>query len=348
MSESESSKSGFRQQLSDEISSRISGVRKQEEVTLELAHERALARFDNERWNLKGGAAMQLLFANARPTVDLDLVLKDPSLLELDANQRTNGILEAVRGELGKDKSDHFTFEARTALALSDLPPTTLAAMVLVSAKIDGEKFADLRIDVGIEQEEILPAEKVEGRNLMAFAQIPNPEITVVPAEVIFAEKLLAYVNARDDEHSPDFVPVESERVKDFIDIQMLAERGLSKESLAFAMYEVFRQFGRELPEEIEKPPERWQSQYSELASLTRVEKSMDNAHDSLVYILGPVLQQARGLSSIERTIGSRFQGVRGLSSGERALQSQIDSGFVRHYEDSKREADKEDRDDLV
>jgi len=181
MSESRTFESAqaFRQALDEHLkASALKGEDRAAHI-VECAYERLLARLNPAKWMVKGGYAVNLLSEQSRPTQDLDLSLREESFLHMDTGKRTTAILEAIREEFSHDVGDFFHYEARTALPMGDLPPTALAAMVLVTASVAGEKLCDMRVDVGIATKENLPPERLKGRNRLAFAGIRNPDVVV-------------------------------------------------------------------------------------------------------------------------------------------------------------------------
>src|SRR5262249_42994353 len=257
----------------------------------ECAYERLLARLNPAKWMVKGGCAVNLLSEQSRPTQDLDLSLREESLLLMDTGKRTTAILEAIREESSHDVGDFFHYEARAALPMGDLPPTALAAMVLVTASVAGEKLCDMRVDVGIATKESLPPERRKGRDLLAFAGIKNPDVVIAAKEEIFAEKLLAYSQQGD----------EGDRVRDLVDMPLLIDLGLDKRKLAHAIRSTCSSRSSSLPILPDAPPSRWKEEFEKLARSCHLKVRMKEAHRRVVAVAEPALEYVKRENFIEK-----------------------------------------------
>src|SRR4030095_14858786 len=188
----------FRRELETRILESVDDPRQVEQLRSEVAFERALARFDYGKWSLKGGYALRLMLPISRSTQDVDLMLRQHSIRDLEPQPRAQKIGKAVDEQLSKDLNDHFTFEVRQSLPISDMDPENLAAIVLIQTRVGHEEFCKIRIDVGVSERESLPTEHVSGRDFLGFAEVENPDIIICAKEEIFADKLLAYTEQGD------------------------------------------------------------------------------------------------------------------------------------------------------
>ncbi|HEY9871685.1 MAG TPA: nucleotidyl transferase AbiEii/AbiGii toxin family protein [Candidatus Obscuribacterales bacterium] len=255
-----------------------------EQLRSEVAFERALARFDYKKWVLKGGYAVRLMLPVSRATQDLDLVLQEQSLKDLEPQKRALRIQQAVEAELSKDARDHFHFEVRQAIPIGDLEPENLAAIVLINAKIGGEEFCKIRIDVGVTDQERLPGEHVAGRDLLAFAGVENPDIVTTAKEEIFADKLLAYAGQGEN----------GMRWRDLVDMQLLIAKGLDDKKLFMAMQAVEEREEHSYPTELQFPPRHWAKEYGETASKCQLPTGLEEAFAHLKEFAHPVLERFR------------------------------------------------------
>jgi Nucleotidyl transferase AbiEii toxin, Type IV TA system len=274
------SKAEFRQALEDEILRRAKGVLDEEQVRSEVAFERALARFDYDKWSLKGGYAVRLMLEKSRSTQDLDLVLHEASLKDATPEEWAQKIRESVSAELSRDVGDYFKFEVGQALPISDMSPENLAAIVLIRASIGNEEFCKIRIDVGVTDREVLPAEYVAGHDFLGFAGVKNPEIATRAREEIFADKLLAYAGQGET----------GMRWRDLVDMQLLIENGLDERKLLKAMSAVEAREGKMYPQVLPAPPQTWAKEYGETASKCGLPTVLEQAYARLNAYVEPML----------------------------------------------------------
>lgn len=224
----------------------------------QVAFERLLARLASSRpsWVLKGGLALELRLGNAgRATKDLDLATLDG---ETDGIQVWDSLADALAEDLS---DDHFAFVVGA--------PRTLAADMAgrpgwrfsVDARLAGKTFASVRLDVVGRAEEIEGGvEQLTFPSLLAFAGFA-PSLTVPAVDLAqhAAEKFHALTRVYGDRPST--------RVKDLVDLVLLAETGLiDRPRLAARLQTVFRVRGTHpIPVELPDPPAAWRDDYTAL-----------------------------------------------------------------------------------
>jgi hypothetical protein len=274
----------FRQELESVILRAAEDQRQVQELRLEVAFERALARFDYDQWSLKGGYALRLMLPESRHTNDLDLVLNGESMKELQPQERARKVQEYVNEQLSKNLQDHFKFKVVTALPITDMEPDNLAAIVLITAEIGSMEFCKIRIDVGVSDREDLPHEQFVGHDLLRFADVSNPIVATKAREEIFSEKLLAYSGQGAD----------GTRWRDLVDMQLLIDLGMNQGTLISAMQQIEEREHKRYHEQIGHPPRHWAKEYAETAGMCKLPVSLEQAYEQLNEYVGPLLDYFR------------------------------------------------------
>jgi hypothetical protein len=174
-----------------------------------LIHQRKLMTFDRllarllvavpERWILKGAVALEFRLGDrARTTMDLDLAHRD------NAEAVTDDLLSAQAIDLG----DYFTFQIERMERLGIA--AEIAVRYRVRAEIDGSRFEEVTLDIGVADPVELSPDLLRGPDFFGFAGIPPIEVQALPLELHVAEKLHAYTR--------DYGGRQSSRVKDLVD----------------------------------------------------------------------------------------------------------------------------------
>ena len=141
-----------------------------------------------------------------------------------------------------------------------------------VISMIDGRNFREFHVDVELKEKEILPPTTHKGKDLFGFAGVPNPPYSLTPNELIWSEKLAAYIHPWNDRHNT--------RVKDIVDLNLLIDQGLDKEQIYQAMEKIFESI--KLSETLKPPPEPWNKTYPALAQQAGLELTLEQAYDRL------------------------------------------------------------------
>lgn len=220
--------------------------------------ERILARLQVAEpglWVLKGGMALEVrLRDDARLTKDLDLGLRAEVADVVDLEERLIGALSV------DPAGDRFVLTVGTVrrMAQDDGGRSTWRAQV--SATLAGTMFGGLQIDVSARADELDSTDLMTLPNSMEFAGIESPQVEVVDLQRHVAEKFHGMLKVFDDRINT--------RVRDLIDLILLAERGLIHPALAAAAVRaVWDERGDRLPA---VPPElssTWDKRYEQLAS---------------------------------------------------------------------------------
>ncbi len=225
-----------------------------------IAFDRFLARLlveQPEEWVVKGGLALQLrLGERARTTKDIDLLLL-VQLQEIFPRLREAGV---------RDLADWFVFEVSSVTR-----PTADefgGNRYQLQSFLDGRIFESFHLDVGVGDPLVEPVEYLQTPNLLEFAGFLPTAVPCYPITQQIAEKLHAYTRT--------FQSGESSRVKDYVDILLLAGMGkIDSSRLRAAIDSTFlaRQ-SHPLPTQLPEPPRNWERPFQRLAAEVRLEQS--------------------------------------------------------------------------
>ncbi len=242
-----------------------------------VAFDRFLARlvqYEPNRWVLKGGYAIQLrIIEKARTTKDIDLlaIAEYPELLVL------------LRAACKHDLGDWFQFEVNQT---GDPIANEFGGnRFSVHSMLDGRRFEDFHLDIGTGDRIIDPIDYLAGTPLLDFAGIQPALIPCYPINQQIAEKVHAYTRPR--------ASGESSRVKDFVDILLLAELDeIDASRLKEAIHATFRtRRTHRLPQEMPDPPAAWVKTFLKLAEeVTLNYQTLEEANIFFKRFLDPIL----------------------------------------------------------
>jgi hypothetical protein len=268
----------FRRALEDRLRSRnLQSGTPLVRLRKKVAFDRFLARLillQPDQWVLKGGFAIELrLNDKARTTKDIDVLVLDNNI----------DILSALRNAGALDLSDWFQFvvqpvEFRFLDEIGNL-------RFNIRSLLDGRTFEEFHIDVGIGDPVIDPIEYLEGPSLLDFTGIRPTLIPCYPVTQQIAEKLHAYTRP----HASG----ESSRVKDFVDILVLAGLGnIDPDRLLQAIRATFdTRNTHPLPHAFPDPPAEWSRPYQKLsAQVSLIYRTLDEANKAIKDFMNPLL----------------------------------------------------------
>nr|WP_241726758.1 nucleotidyl transferase AbiEii/AbiGii toxin family protein [Dietzia sp. SLG310A2-38A2] len=221
-----------------------------------LLFQRILHRLSgDERWILKGGFALETrLWLDSRATKDLDLARREASAPDAD---ELHDLLDSA---LDRDTGDGFRFAPRRPrqVKAEDELPTTWR--VVIDAHVGSILFGSATLDVitasALDSEEVEP--------LVVAPILGGEEFTVLAVDVNrhAAEKFHAYSRIYAHERP-------SSRVKDLVDLTLLADRGLlDPAALATRLVNVFSERDeREPPTDLPPPPGHWAETFAAMSA---------------------------------------------------------------------------------
>lgn len=222
-----------------------------------IAFQRILARLSlQEAWALKGGFSLEVrLGLQARATKDLDLLkLGEAPVSAIELQDLLDEALDV-------DLEDGFTFRVRVPrpVRVEDVEPSTWR--VVVDVRYADDEFGATTIDIVPRPREA----ESSLESLLIETVVVGEAFTVQAIDVNrhAAEKLHAYSRLYAHDRP-------SSRVKDLVDIVLLADSGLlAPPRLGSALRAVFRERDTELPDLLPRPPRDWIRTYAALADET-------------------------------------------------------------------------------
>lgn len=242
-----------------------------------VAFDRLLARLTQsqpDQWIVKGGLAIQLRLGNrARTTKDIDLLFLNETYKVYDFLHKATGV----------DLGDWFTFDV--GRPPNDQNWTAGGIRHPVLSLLDGRTFERFHIDVGIGDSLVEKAEYLVMPDLLSFAEIEPVMVPCYPISQQLAEKYHAYARS----HASG----ESSRIKDFVDMILLAEMGeIWGRKLATAIEATFRSVGdQDIPRLLPPPPQKWQGGFSRLANQVGLsEYDLQSSYVRLQRFFDPIL----------------------------------------------------------
>jgi hypothetical protein len=244
-----------------------------------VAFDRLLARLfavAPDRWVLKGGLALDYrLGIRARTTMDIDLAGAGGEVAA------TADLIAVQEIDLG----DHFSFAIERTAKLDQLVEGS-AVRYHVRADLAGRLFEEFLVDMGFDFPTGWEPDRLQGPDLLGFADIERVQAPSLPLELQIAEKVHAYT--RGYGHSG----MASTRVKDLVDLALIASASqVNADRLNRALRETFgRRDRHELPGALPRPPADWRVPYARLAMEIGLAAELARGYALAARLLDPVL----------------------------------------------------------
>jgi hypothetical protein len=245
-----------------------------------VTFDRFLARLfhgpEHAPWVVKGGYGLEVRYGmEARTTKDIDL-----SLAHRERNSREPpldpvALQEQLQAAAEANLDDFFSFAVGRANEDLRGAPGGGFGFPLV-AYLDERAYMSFSVDIVVGEPLVAEPEWHSGEDLLAFAGIPPARFRTVSIQQHFAEKVHAYVRPRASA---------STRVKDLVDLVLIAERGLPPATaVRHAVKGVFGAHPTsEVPQVFPGPPARWAIPYSDLTRTVGVRaKTLEEANARL------------------------------------------------------------------
>jgi hypothetical protein len=269
----------FRQALEE----RLKGLKHTENIPLvrlrkQIAFERFIARLQTvqpDTWILKGGLAMQLrLGVQSRTTKDIDLLNQ-----ELSPGSYRDSLMEAA----SQDLDDWFTFEVGQK---EEFPQDEFGGhRYQIRCLLDGRIFETFHVDIGMGDLILEDFDYLDFDPLLRFAEIASIKVPCYPITQQIAEKLHALTR--------QFSSGGSSRVKDFVDILLLAGLGkIDGAVLSRAIQATFElRDTHPLPPEMPVISKNLRREYTRLAKELGLKfDSFQGAEKALADFINPIL----------------------------------------------------------
>lgn len=247
-----------------------------ERLRKQVAFDRFLARIfppqsNSAGWVLKGGYALELRFLHARATKDIDLTLRSGVITEATVQEQRIALREHIRRFAVQQLPDFFEFLIGTATLDLDGAPEG-GFRFPVEAAMDGRRFAQFHVDIGVGDSVEPPLEILEGGDWLEFAGIVRPQFVAVSREQQWAEKLHAYTRPREKRVNT--------RSKDLVDLVLLINLGeLLPARLKDCVVTTFeRRATHPAPFSIPPPPPEWRTVFARLALEAGIDPDLTQA----------------------------------------------------------------------
>jgi hypothetical protein len=243
-----------------------------------VVFDRLLARLlivAPDRWILKGGVALDYRLGDrARTTRDLDLARQDSE------SEATTDLLAVQKLEL----DDFFNFVIRKTTTF-DTAMEGSAIRFQVLAELDGRKFESVVIDIGFGDPLPDAPDRLQGPNLLGFAEIQPAKIPALPLEQHLAEKVHAYTRTYEGN-------LHSSRVKDLVDMILIQSVAAFEAGRLLAVIEktFTSRITHPLPTALPAPPMTWRTPYRRLAEEVGVTPELTTGHKQVAALLDPLL----------------------------------------------------------
>lgn len=248
--------------LRDSINHRLANLAAEQQVAPDrirrhFVFQRILVRLSAaDGWVLKGGFALEVrLGLHARATKDLDLAVLD----DLDGAEVQDRLLDALE----IDAADGLTFQVSAPKAIASDEAGSTGWKFTVTSLLGGKVFSPLRLDVVARSEEFAGAVgRIEVRPPILPERLSSTSMPAVDVAQHAAEKFHAmartYAGGRP-----------SSRVKDLIDVVLLAEAGLLPHlDLASRLQTVWQvRDGEPPPTHLPEFPASWLGDYDSMAA---------------------------------------------------------------------------------
>ena len=248
--------------LRTSIEQRLANLAAERQVSLDrlrrhFAFQRILVRLSaDDNWVLKGGFAIEVrLGLDARATKDLDLAM----LEDLDGVEAQDRLLDALEVDAG----DGLSFQVSAPRAIGSDEAGNPGWKFTVTSSLGGTVFASLRIDVVARSAEIAGAVgTIEVRPPILAERLSSTAMPAVDIAQHAAEKFHAMARTYAGNRP-------SSRVKDLVDVVLLAEAGLLPHpDLPGRLQTVWQvRDGVKPPAELPEFPASWQTDYAAMAA---------------------------------------------------------------------------------
>ena len=250
------------QALRISIEQRLANLAAERKVSVDrlrrhFAFQRILVRLSaDENWVLKGGFALEVrLGLDARATKDLDLAM----LVDLDGLEAQDRLLDDLDVEAG----DGLTFQVSAPRVITSDDAGNPGWKFTVTSFLGGKVFASLRLDVVARSAEIAGAVgTIEVRPPILAERLNSCAMPAVDIAQHAAEKFHAMARTYAGDRP-------SSRVKDLVDVALLAEAGLLPDpDLRVRLHAVWQaRDGVPPPSHLPEFPASWAGDFSVMAA---------------------------------------------------------------------------------
>lgn len=202
---------------------------------------------------LKGGFALELRFARARTTRDVDL------RVEGDIGDH----LDELRRVAGRQGLDYLRFDLDDPIDFQEMLGEQVVyegRRLKVQALLAGQSFGHpFRLDVSVGDRLVLPPDTISGTDLFEFIELDRVNHRIYPLPAHLAEKLHALTTS--------YKTGPNSRVRDLVDIGLLAANTSFDTASLRRSIEATFQFRDThcVPDSLPTPPEFWHQLYADM-----------------------------------------------------------------------------------
>ncbi|HEY9868734.1 MAG TPA: nucleotidyl transferase AbiEii/AbiGii toxin family protein, partial [Candidatus Obscuribacterales bacterium] len=172
-----------------------------------------MSRFDAREVAVKGGFGVRTLVSPSPYTADIDMLIDKPELQGMNQDKAYQVCTAYVLENLMAEGEDHFHFQPTGAAQIIGLRADHAVAKIYVQVAVGDGSFTSIQIDAGMKPQGV-PVQQVSGRDVLGFADIPNPHITTASREYIAGDKISL------------FLETGMERPRDLVHAALLLEEG--------------------------------------------------------------------------------------------------------------------------
>jgi len=281
----------FKRDLDNFVESHAQTPEEQVDLRASIAIERFLSRIDPSEAIVQGGTAVAKLLPNSPYTTDVDIILKaqivkEMGLDQMNSQDRANVIRAWLNDKVAERADDYVNQECVMIAPIMDLNegfPSTKAFML---DKVGVEKFTKFQVDVALQKGDI-PTCEIQGKDLLSFAEIPNPTICVMAPEYLVADKVTLFMSRQGHEH---------ERPNDLAHAALLIQHcDLDKEKLAqgIAQYAISREVVDKLHDKIPNAPIEWRNGFEIAMKQAKSDLTLEKSLELISEVVEPVFNRA-------------------------------------------------------
>lgn len=216
----------------------------------QVVYEQIIASIPQDVALLQGGAGVRYQLKFGAQTKDVDMLIREElaakeNLLSMEPEERKRYLIGFTRQLIDERKPDYCTLRVIRARCFDDVRVNELAAQIVFEAEVGAQKLQhSIELDFGIQTHPV-KVRQIEDQNLLGFAGIQNPKVSVLSPEDIAATKICVYL---EHHHQP-----ERFRAQDIAHTAALISN-YSFDRAVFAKALAFNAVEREIVEKLSSP----------------------------------------------------------------------------------------------
>lgn len=170
----------------------------------QVVYEQIIASIPADVAYLQGGAGVRCQLKFAPQTKDVDLLLRkevaaEANLLSMPGQERKRFLVGYTRKLIDARPPDFCKLRIINARSFDDVRVNELAAQLVFEAEVGTHKLQHtVELDFGIQTYPV-NVKQIRAENLLGFAGVRNPDISVLTPEEIVATKICVYLEHHDE-----------------------------------------------------------------------------------------------------------------------------------------------------